>query len=59
MPVYSIQVPTGQTLDIQADTPDAAMAGAQQWHAQQQPSGVLDSLQEGGAEAVGGVGKNY
>ena len=57
MPVYSIQVPSGQTLDIQADTPDAAMAGAQQWHAQQQPSGVLDSLQEGGAEAVGGVGK--
>ena len=57
MPVYSIQVPSGQTLDIQADTPDAAMAGAQQWHAQQQPSGVLDNLPEGGAEAIGGVGK--
>jgi hypothetical protein len=38
MPVYTIQTPSGRTLDIQADTPDAAMAGAQQWHSQQQPS---------------------
>lgn len=44
-------------LDIQADTPDAAMAGAQQWHAQQQPSGFVDNFKEGSAEAVGGVGK--
>ena len=31
MPVFTIQTPDGRTLDIEAGTQDAAIAGAQDW----------------------------
>lgn len=37
MPVYSIQVPDGRTLDIQANDEATALNGAKQWYASQPP----------------------
>jgi hypothetical protein len=34
MPIYTIQTPTGQKLDIEAADEQSALRGAQQWHAQ-------------------------
>src|SRR6185312_5544330 len=41
MPTYTIQIPNGQQVEIAADTPDAAMAGAQQyWQKNPDPKGA-------------------
>jgi hypothetical protein len=40
MPVFTIQTPAGKQLDIEAPDKATALSGAQQWHAQQQPSVV-------------------
>ena len=37
MPVYSIQTPSGKTLDIEASNEQGALAGAQAWHAENAP----------------------
>lgn len=55
MTVFTIETPSGQKLDIQADDEATALKGAQQWHAQQQPSGVIDSAREGIAAVPAGV----
>ena len=57
MPVFTIQTPSGAKLDIQARDAETALAGARQWHAQQQPSGVVDSLRQGTSDVMSGVGK--
>lgn len=58
MPVFTVQTPTGQKLDIEAADEATALQGAQHWHEQQQPSGVVDSLKEGlGNDLLGGAGR--
>lgn len=37
MPTFSIQTPSGKTLDIEAPDEGTAMRGAQEWHADNQP----------------------
>lgn len=46
MATYTIELPDGRHLDVQANDPQSAMAGAQQWAAQnvQQPKSLLDAV---------------
>lgn len=61
MPVYTIETPNGKQLDIEADTPEAAQSGAEQWYAQNVTSktntSVTGALSQGASDLVSGVGK--
>lgn len=48
MPVFTIQTPSG-VLDIEAPDEQNALAGAQQWHSQNQPAQAHDAGNDGGA----------
>jgi hypothetical protein len=66
MPVYTIETPSGRTLEIEAADEATALRGAQEWHAQQgqqqqpqQPkdTGFLGAAQQGVKNLIGGVGE--
>lgn len=61
MPVYTIETPNGKQLDIEADTPEAAQSGAEQWYAQnvtnKTNTSVTGALSQGASDLVSGVGK--
>jgi hypothetical protein len=40
MPIFKIQTPSGKNLKIQADTPEAAYAGAQDWESKNSPQAL-------------------
>jgi hypothetical protein len=57
MPVFTIETPAGKQLDIEAPDQATALQGAQQWHEQQQPSGIVTSAQQGLSSLAGDTGK--
>lgn len=57
MPVFTIETPTGAKLDIEADSEQTALAGAQQWHAENGKPSVKDTAYDVAASGAAGVGK--
>lgn len=61
MPIYTIKTPSGQKLDIEANTEADAMTGAQEWHARnvtnKTDTSITGALSQGASDLVSGVGK--
>lgn len=57
MPVFTIETPSGKKLDIEADSEQNALAGAQQWHAENGSPSVKDTVYDVAASGAAGVGK--
>lgn len=57
MPVFTIETPTGKKLDIEAADERSAMAGAQQWHAENGAPTAGETAYDAAASGAAGVGK--
>src|SRR3954463_11065396 len=57
MPVFTIETPTGKKLDIEAANESAALAGAQQWHAENGAPTVGETAYDAAASGAAGIGK--
>lgn len=61
MPAFTIELPNGKRLDVEADDENAALTGAQDWYKQnvttKTNTSMLDAPVEGLSGMVGGVGK--
>ena len=61
MPNYVIETPAGRRLTIEAETEAAAMAGARQWHEEQNATSAADYVQPAPppGEIIHDVGRSY
>jgi hypothetical protein len=61
MPAFTIELPNGKRLDVEADDENAAITGAQGWYKQnvtdKTDTSNLSALSQGGAGLASGIGK--
>jgi len=61
MPQYTVGLPDGKQMVVEADSEDAALSGAQNWYSQnssQKPdTSMMGALSQGASDLVTGVGK--
>ena len=61
MPAFTIELPNGKRLDVEADDENAALTGAQGWYKQnvtdKTDTSAMGALQQGATDAVSGLGK--
>jgi len=61
MPAFTIELPNGKRLDVEADDENAALTGAQGWYKQnvtdKTDTSAMGALAQGSVDAVSGLGK--